>query len=121
MSGVDSAHLPVPSKHCRLGVALRAKHHHILPTLMSGWPSTPRDVGYRSLTGRMATDDFLHDLSPFSQSVQLAEELERRDHPHEIYFYEGLRHYFSTSADNATTQQMFQDSLDCLRRWLESE
>jgi dipeptidyl aminopeptidase/acylaminoacyl peptidase len=61
------------------------------------------------------------ELSPFSQSVQLAEELERRDHPHEFYAYEGLKHYFSTSADNATTQQMFHDSLNCLRRWLESK
>jgi len=61
------------------------------------------------------------ELSPFSQSVQLAEALARRDHPHEFYTYEGLSHYFSTSADNATTQQMWQDSLDCLRRMLESE
>jgi hypothetical protein len=58
------------------------------------------------------------ELSPYSQSVQLAGELERRDHPHEFYSYEGLKHYFSTSADNATTQQMFQDSLDCLRIFL---
>jgi dipeptidyl aminopeptidase/acylaminoacyl peptidase len=57
------------------------------------------------------------ELSPFSQSVQLAEELEQRGMPHEFYSYEGLKHYFSTSADNETTQQMFQDSLDCLRRW----
>jgi dipeptidyl aminopeptidase/acylaminoacyl peptidase len=61
------------------------------------------------------------ELSPFSQSVQLAEELDRRGHPYEFYSYEGLSHYFSTSADNATTQQMFQDSLDCLRRWLAAE
>jgi dienelactone hydrolase len=61
------------------------------------------------------------ELSPFSQSVQLAEELERRGMPYEFYSYEGLKHYFSTSADNETTQQMFQDSLDCLRRSLESE
>ena len=61
------------------------------------------------------------ELSPFSQSVELAEELERQGMPYEFYAYEGLSHYFSTSADNATTQQMFQDSLDCLRRWLESE
>lgn len=58
------------------------------------------------------------ELSPFSQSVQLAGELERRGHPYEFYSYEGLKHYFSTSADNATTQQMFQDSLDCLRGFL---
>jgi dipeptidyl aminopeptidase/acylaminoacyl peptidase len=60
------------------------------------------------------------DLVPFNQSVMLAEELERRGMPHEFYSYEGLKHYFSTSADNATTQQMFRDSLDCLRRGLES-
>jgi len=41
--------------------------------------------------------------------------------PHEFYAYEGLKHYFSTSADNATTQQMFQDSLACLRRLLVEE
>jgi hypothetical protein len=58
------------------------------------------------------------ELSPFSQSVRLAAEFERRGHPHEFYAYEGLRHYFSTSADNATTQQMFHDSVECLRRWL---
>jgi dipeptidyl aminopeptidase/acylaminoacyl peptidase len=60
-------------------------------------------------------------LVPFSQSLQLAKELERRGHPHEFYAYEGLSHYFATTADDATTQQMFQDSLDCLRRWLEGE
>ena len=58
------------------------------------------------------------ELSPFSQSVRLAEELARRGHPHEFYAYEGLSHYFSTDADNATTQQMLQDSLNCLRRSL---
>ena len=58
------------------------------------------------------------ELSPFSQSVELADELEHRDMPYEFYAYEGLSHYFSTSADNATTQQMFQDSLDCLRVFL---
>jgi dienelactone hydrolase len=61
------------------------------------------------------------ELSPFSQSVELAEELERQGMPYEFYAYEGLSHYFSTSADNATTQQMFQDSLDCLRGWLEDK
>jgi hypothetical protein len=61
------------------------------------------------------------ELSPFSQSVELAEELERRGLPYEFYSYEGLSHYFSTSADNETTQQMFQDSLDCLRGWLEDK
>jgi hypothetical protein len=59
------------------------------------------------------------ELSPFSQSVRLANELERVGHPHRFYSYEGLKHYFSTSADNATTQQMFQDSLGCLRDYLE--
>ncbi len=61
------------------------------------------------------------DLVPYNQSVMLAEEMERRGMPHEFYSYEGLKHYFSTSADNATTQQMFRDSLDCLRRELESQ
>jgi dipeptidyl aminopeptidase/acylaminoacyl peptidase len=61
------------------------------------------------------------ELSPFSQSVQLAGELDRRHHPHEFYSYDGLKHYFSTSADNATTQQMFQDSLSCLQRFLPPE
>lgn len=58
------------------------------------------------------------ELSPFSQSVELAGELERRGMPYEFYGYEGLSHYFATTADNATTQQMFQDSLDCLGRQL---
>jgi hypothetical protein len=61
------------------------------------------------------------ELVPFSQGVQLADELARRDHPHEFHSYEGLSHYFSTEADNETTQQMWQDSLECLRRWLEGE
>jgi hypothetical protein len=61
------------------------------------------------------------ELAPFSQSVQLAEELARRGHPHEFYSYDGLSHYFVQTADDATTQQMFQDSLDCLRRWLAGE
>jgi hypothetical protein len=61
------------------------------------------------------------ELVPYSQGVQLAGELARRDHLHEFHSYEGLSHYFSTEADNATTQQMWQDSLECLRRWLESE
>jgi hypothetical protein len=61
------------------------------------------------------------ELSPFSQSVELAAELDRRGMPYEFYAYEGLSHYFSTRADNETTQQMFQDSLDCLRRWLGRE
>jgi len=44
----------------------------------------------------------MDELPPFEQSVQLAEELDRRGHPHEFYSYEGLSHYFSTSTDNAT-------------------
>jgi hypothetical protein len=59
------------------------------------------------------------ELSPFSQSVSLADELERREHPHEFHAYEGLSHYFSTSADDETTQQMFRDSLDCLEKFLD--
>ena len=59
------------------------------------------------------------ELSPFSQSLQLAEELERRGMPYEFYACEGLSHYFFTSADNATTRHMFQDSLACLRDLLE--
>jgi hypothetical protein len=58
------------------------------------------------------------ELVPFSQGVLLDQELTRRGMPHEFYAYEGLKHYFSTSADSATTQQMFQDALDCLRRFL---
>ena len=61
------------------------------------------------------------ELSPFSQSVQLAEALEERGMPYEFYAYEGLKHYFSTRADDATTQQMFRDALDCLRGWLGME
>ncbi len=61
------------------------------------------------------------ELSPFSQTVALDAELTRRGMPHEFYSYEGLKHYFSTSADNATTQQMFQDSLSCLHRSFEGE
>jgi hypothetical protein len=45
----------------------------------------------------------------------LDQELTRRRMPHEFYSHEGLTHY-STGADDATTQQMFQDSLDCLRQ-----
>jgi hypothetical protein len=66
------------------------------------------------------------ELVPFSQSVQFAEELERRGTvgdgiAYEFYAYEGLKHYFSTSADNETTQRMFRDSLRCLRRSLAGE
>jgi hypothetical protein len=45
---VDCARLPAPLVHCRSGVALRARHHRLLPTLMSGWPSTPRGEVYHS-------------------------------------------------------------------------
>jgi len=58
------------------------------------------------------------ELVPFSQGVLLEQELTRQGMPHEFYAYEGLKHYFSTSADSATTQQMFQDSLGCLRLFL---
>jgi hypothetical protein len=61
------------------------------------------------------------ELVPFNQSVMLDQELTRLGMPHEFYSYEGLKHYFSTSADDATTRQMFQDSLDCLRGSLASE
>ena len=61
------------------------------------------------------------ELLPFPQSVQLAEELTRRDMSHEFYAYDGLMHYFSIDADNATTQQLLRDSLACLRGTLESE
>lgn len=61
------------------------------------------------------------ELVPYSQSVLLDAELTRRGMPHEFYSYEGLKHYFSTSADNATTQQMFRDSEGCLRRSLAEE
>jgi dipeptidyl aminopeptidase/acylaminoacyl peptidase len=61
------------------------------------------------------------ELVPFDQSVMLDQELTRLGMPHEFYSYQGLKHYFSTSADNATTQQMFQDSLDCLRKALDGE
>jgi dienelactone hydrolase len=61
------------------------------------------------------------ELVPFNQSVMLDRELTRRTMPHEFYSYEGLSHYFSTNADNATTQQMFRDSLECLRRSLGDE
>jgi acetyl esterase/lipase len=68
------------------------------------------------------------ELSPFSQSVELAEELERRGMPYEFYGYDGLSHYFAQTADDATTcnwrsvaWQMFQDSVDCLWEWLETD
>jgi hypothetical protein len=62
---------------------------------------------------------------PFSQSVMLDQELTRLGMPHKFYSYEGPKHYFSTSAADATTcnwqsvaWRMFRDSLDCLRRGL---
>jgi hypothetical protein len=53
--------------------------------------------------------------------VEPAKALERHGHPHEFYSYDGLSHYFVQTADDATTQQMFQDSLDCLRGYLAVE
>jgi hypothetical protein len=61
------------------------------------------------------------ELVPFSQGVQLDKEMERRGMPHQFYAYEGLTHYFATTADAATTQQMFQDALDCLWEYLPEE
>ena len=61
------------------------------------------------------------ELVPFSQGVQLDEEMERRGMPHQFYAYEGLTHYFATTADAATTQQMFQDALDCLWEFMPGE
>jgi hypothetical protein len=60
-------------------------------------------------------------MVPYPQRLQLGEELARRGMPHGFYACHGLKHCFSTSADNATTQQVFQDSLDCLRRSLPGE
>ena len=85
---------------CRLRLILQIQHD-----FSPGRPTPP-------ICPLHGVDD---ELSPFSQSVQIdTKELDRRGHPHEFYSYEGLKHYFSTTADNATTQQMFQDSLDCL-------
>jgi len=61
------------------------------------------------------------ELVPFSQGVQLSEEMERRGMPHQFYAYEGLTHYFATTADSATTQRMFEDALGCLREYLAGE
>jgi dipeptidyl aminopeptidase/acylaminoacyl peptidase len=61
------------------------------------------------------------ELVPLNQSVMLDQELTRLGMAHEFYSYEGLKHYFSTSADDATTQQMFQDSLTYLREWMEDK
>ena len=58
------------------------------------------------------------ELVPFSQGVELDRELTRRRMAHGFHAYDGLKHYFSTSSDNATTQRMLQDSLDCLRTYL---
>jgi hypothetical protein len=46
--GVGSAQLPALLMLCRSCVALRARHHRVLPTLMSGRPSTPRCEAYHS-------------------------------------------------------------------------
>jgi dipeptidyl aminopeptidase/acylaminoacyl peptidase len=56
------------------------------------------------------------ELVPFNQNVMLDQELTRQGMPHKFYSYEGLKHYISTSADDTTTRQMFQDSLDCLHK-----
>ena len=69
-----------------------------------------------SAAPRKASTGKADELSPFSQSVELAEALEQRGMPYELYAYDGLKHYFSTRTDNAATQQMFQASLDCMRR-----
>jgi len=61
------------------------------------------------------------ELVPFSQGVQLADEMERRGMPHQFYAYEGLTHYFATTADAATTRQMFQDALRCLWDFMPEE
>jgi acetyl esterase/lipase len=59
------------------------------------------------------------ELSPFSQSVELAEELERRGMPHEFYGYDGLSHYFAQTADDAITPAARQRLLGCSRiRWI---
>ncbi|MFC2015333.1 carboxypeptidase regulatory-like domain-containing protein [Chloroflexota bacterium] len=60
------------------------------------------------------------ELVPFNQGVLLSAEMTRRGMRHESYAYDGLKHYFSTDADNETTQQMWRDSLDCLRNFLAS-
>jgi len=94
-----------------------------------GFPNTSPELYFRyssifHLEG-MPPACLLHgiddELVPFSQGVQLAEELERRGMPHQFYAYEGLSHYFATTADSATTQRMFQDALDCLRGYLAGE
>jgi hypothetical protein len=61
------------------------------------------------------------ELVPFKQSTLLSAEMSRRGMPHEAYAYDGLQHYFSTSADNETTQQMLRDALGCLRGFLAGE
>ena len=60
------------------------------------------------------------ELLPFEQSVLLDQVLTQRGLEHRFYSYEGLTHYFSVSAEDATTQQMFRDSLDCLGERLET-
>ena len=42
------------------------------------------------------------ELSPFSQSVELAEEMEQRGLGYEFYSYQGLKRFFSTRADDTT-------------------
>jgi len=58
------------------------------------------------------------ELVPFSQGLLLDQTLTEVRHPHEFHTYDGLSHYFSTSADNVTTQQMWQDALACVRKML---
>jgi hypothetical protein len=83
-----------------------------VPSVGQTAPATQKLALARALPKR---DD---ELVPFEQNVVQDAELTRVGHPHEFYTYEGLKHCFSTSADNATTQQTFQDSLGCLRRAL---
>jgi len=61
------------------------------------------------------------ELVPFNQGILLDQELTGRKMPHEFYAYKGLSHSFSTTADSATKQQMFQDSLDCMSRFLRDQ
>jgi hypothetical protein len=63
------------------------------------------------------------ELSPYLQSVELTEALEHRGQPgndngFEFYGKDALSHNFAQTADDATTQRMFQDSLACLREFL---
>jgi hypothetical protein len=57
------------------------------------------------------------ELLPFSQDVLLDQELTRQGMPHDFNTYERLKHNSSISADSASTQQMFQNSLTYLHRF----